>query len=266
MHKRKTQMGDHQIPILEEHGYNSSIFLFGEANIHLMDWLRFNAGKIGGIVSKIHFNAPSFIGHIALISSETQTSASSTYPGSSFFNYLDRTPERNHVKSIVDVLSSLSNDTSPIEASFIGNGYHLDFFRGNFAVQNNDNIHKFSSLETSSTELKHRKISLDQPRSPKITSRINEVKYGIKISGATSLLVSVSENGSIIVVSDHQCSKIPTSMLVNQDGIQAFDMIGDTIFQVSSPELTQSIRTPLSAPLFFTTLDNNELLEWHQFN
>lgn len=259
-------MGDHQIPILEEHGYNSSIFLFGDAHIHPMDWLRFNVGKIGGIVSKIHFSAPSFIGHIALISSETQASAFASYPGASFFNYLDRTPERNHVKSIVEILSNLSNDTSFLEASFIGNGYHLDFIRGNFAVQNNDNIDKFAALETSIPEIKHNKIVLDQSISPKITSRINEVKYGVRIYGANSLIVSVSENGSIIVVSDCKCSKVPTSMLANKDGIHAFDILGDIIFQVSSPELTQSIKTPLSAPLFFTTLDNNELKEWHQFN
>lgn len=258
-------MVDHQISILEEHGYNSDIFLFGDANVHPMKWFDLIAFKIGGIVSRIHFCAPNLIGLLALIRAETPSSSLS-FPDDTFFSHIDRSIKRYHLKSIIDGVCCLRHDTGHLEASFIGDGYHLDFVRGNFAQLENENTHIFPAAMAKSVEETHLPLAINPAGASRFASKINEAKFGVRINGTNSLIVSISENGNILVASNSKCDRIPFCINVDQDGIHAYDDIGGPIFDVFSPELIAHVKMPLSSPIYFAAYNELKILEWHRFN
>lgn len=257
-------MSANQISALEAHGFNSNIFLYGSSNANPTAWLGFNLDTIGGLVGTIHFSAPSLIGRIAVIASEIPSLQSLTCPSDGLFIQIERNLERTHIKALSDGMSRLSHPMGHLEASFIGGGYHLDFIRGNFATFENDDTQRFPPLPTPQV-LKPSTMHLPTNGNlPRIKSKVQEAKFGVKISGVEGLVVSVDESGRLLIAHEGSLLTMPTSVTVNQDGLHAHSADGNRVFSVYSPELMAKIEAPLAKSPYFVAFDGKEILEWRE--
>jgi len=257
-------MSANQISVLEAHGFNSNIFLFGVANSNPTAWLDFNLNTIGGIVATIHFSAPNLSGRIAVIASESLSLETLLYPSDGLFTQIERNPERSHIKSLSDGMCRLCHPMGHLEASFIGGGYHLDFIRGNFATFENDDTQRFPPLSSPSALEFPIRHSPTNGNLPKIKSKVQEAKFGVKISGVEGLIISVAEDGQLLIAHDGSIHTTPTSATIDGDGLHAHSAGGDLVFSVFSPELFPKIKTPLSESPSFVAFDGMEILEWRE--
>ncbi|WP_315923122.1 hypothetical protein [Mesorhizobium sp. SP-1A] len=257
-------MSGNQISLLEGHGFNSNIFLFGSANSNPTAWLGFNLDTIGGIVATIHFSAPNLSGRIAVIASESPSLETLSCPSDGLFIQIERNPERSHIKSLSDGMSRLSHPMGHLEASFIGGGYHLDFIRGNFATFENSDTQRFPPLSSPPALESSIRHSPTNGNLPRIKSKVQEAKFGVKISGVEGLIISVAEDGQLLIAHDGSIHTTPTSATIDRDGLHAHSADGDLVFSVFSPELFSKTKTPLSESPYFVAFDGKEILEWRE--
>ena len=250
--------------ILEEHGFNSDILLFGSANKHPLQWISLNRDLIGGSVSKIHFSAPPFSGNVALIAAETPFNNTLMFPEDQFFISIDQRKEKHHILSMLRDISQASNVFGHIEASFVGSGYHIDCVRGNFATGLEGKQIRYQSSNTEANRLS------DSPetdiKNQRMNSKIQSAKFGLTITGADGLVISKSESNRVIVAHYGRLAAHPASLHFSERGLQLVDTNRQQIILVNSQELQDKIKVPLADNNVFIVYDKTGILEWHRLD
>lgn len=248
--------------ILEEHGFNSDILLFGSANKHPLQWISLNRDLIGGFVCKIHFSAPPFSGNVALIAAETHFDNTLTFPEDEFFISIDQRKEKLHLLSLLRDMSQVLNAFGHVEASFIGSGYHIDCVRGNFATWLEGKQIRYQSSNTETDRL------ADFPKADiknqRMKSKIQSAKFGLTITGADGLVISKSESNKVIVAHYGRLPRYPTSLQFSKQGLKLFDKNRQQIILVNSQELQDRVKMPLAENNVYISYDKTGILEWRE--
>lgn len=248
--------------ILEDHGFNGDVFLFGTANLKPIRWLEFNQKQIGGFVGRLHFTAPALSGLAALIASDDTANCEIHIPDGLLLDSLSHFPEKQHIKSIIHGFREAAAPNAQIEASFVGSGYHLDFMRGNFAIPNNNNQTRFPSTLANQATLSLETNS-STPTS-RIKSKVQLAKFGVQLDGVEGLIISISASGGILIACHGPASEAPSAISIGKDGIILFDQQNRHLTIVNSPELQSKIKAPLAKLPYYLCFNNKEVMEWRK--
>lgn len=223
------------IELLETHGFNSNIYLFGAANSFYKEWIFLNLKEIGGIVGTLHFSAPQLVGKIAAISQDADSSTTPpSFPDNEFFLSIRKTKEKHHIESIAKTLHQISEHC--LEASFIGSRYHMDAKRKNYAIINGNDINRYADT-TEATLLKK-----ETYRSP-IRRKINEFKYSVTVEGLDGLIISINQEGDILFAHFGENTIDVKNIILDANKISGIDAVGSYVFSIASPYLSDILPT-----------------------